>query len=138
MEELSRFEQRELSTLNAVEAMMVKRLGDELSIAAPERGALYSQKASEHAKKVAELVVRQRDADLYALLIGGFYDGWKFEFGQLRESSRYAVKTTDEGVVSLPFKLSLVNNATGDQRIIEMTLYLTIDHAGKLMVAGLN
>ena len=138
MEELSRFEQRELSTLNALEAMMVKRLGDELSIAAPERGALYSQKASEHAKKVAELVVRQRDADLYALLIGGFYDGWKFEFGQLRESSRNAVKTTDEGVVSLPLKLSLVNNATGDQRIIEMTLYLTIDHAGKLMVAGLN
>jgi len=138
MEEFSRFEQRELSTLNAVEAMMVKRLGDELSIAAPERGALYSQKASEHAKKVAELVVRQRDADLYALLIGGFYDGWKFEFGQLRESSRYAVKTTSEGVVSLPFKLSLVNNATGDQRIIEMTLYLTVDHAGKLMIAGLN
>ena len=138
MEEFSRFEQRELSMLNAVEAMMVKRLGDELSIAAPERGALYSQKASEHAKKVAELVVRQRDADLYALLIGGFYDGWKFEFGQLRESSRYAVKTTDEGVVSLPFKLSLVNNATGDQRIIEMTLYLTVDHTGKLMTAGLN
>jgi hypothetical protein len=138
MEEFSRFEQRELSTLNALEAMMVKRLGDELSIAVPERGALYMSKVAEHAKKVESLLGRQRDADIYGLLIGGTYDGWNFEFGELRESRRGPVKTTEEGIVSLPLKLSLVGSASGNQRILNVTIFVTVDYAGKLMIAGLN
>jgi len=138
MEEFSRFEQRELSTLNAIEAMMVKRLGDELSIAVPERGALYMSKVAEHAKKVESLLGRQRDADIYGQLIGGSYDGWKFEFGELRESRRGPVKTTEDGIVSLPLKLSLVGSASGNQRILNVTIFVTVDYAGKLMIAGLN
>ncbi len=138
MEELSRFEQREISTLNAIEAMMVKRLGDELSIPVPERSALYARKAAEHARKVAELLGRQRDTEIYALLVGGSYDGWTFEFGELRESRRGGVTTDGEGVVSMPFELSLIGSITRNHRTIDMTIYVTIDHAGKLMIAGLR
>jgi hypothetical protein len=138
MEELSQFEQRQLAILNAIEAMMVKRIGDELSIAAPEREALYMKLAALHTEKVIKEIERKQNSEIYGLLIGGSYDGWTFEFGELREAKRGRVSTNAEGVVSLPFQMSLVGNVTRNPKVISLTYYLTVDHSGKLMPAGIQ
>lgn len=138
MEEMSQFEQRQLTVLNAIEAMMVKRIGDELSIAAPEREALYAKLAALHAEKVIKEIEGKQDSEIYALLIGGSYDGWTFEFGELREAARGRVSANADGVVSLPFQMSLVGNVTRNPKVISLTYYLTVDHFGKLMPAGIK
>lgn len=138
MEEMSQFEQRQLAVLNAIEAMMVKRIGDELSIAAPEREALYAKLAAHHAEKVIKEIERKQNSEIYALLIGGSYDGWTFEFGELREAARGRVSANADGVVSLPFQMSLVGNVTRNPKVISLTYYLTVDHSGKLMPAGIQ
>ena len=138
MEEMSQFEQRQLAVLNAVEAMMVKRIGDELSIAAPEREALYAKLAALHAEKVIKEIERKQNSEIYALLIGGSYDGWTFEFGELREAARGRVSANADGVVSMPFQMSLVGNITRNPKVISLTYYLTVDHFGKLMPAGIR
>ena len=136
MNSFSQFEQKELTTLNALEAMMVKRIGDELSIAAPERSALYAQKASEHAQAVVTLLGRQDNSALYSMLIGGTFAGWDFEFGEMREAARGQVTSTNEGVVSMPFRISVVGNASRRQKVITMTIYYTVNYAGQLKTMG--
>jgi len=138
MEEFNQFEQRQLTTLNAVEAMMIKRVGDELSIATPERAALYGKMAAEHSQLVLRLLGGLKDSELYALLLGAVYGGWTFEFGELRESSRGRPSVTQEGVVSLPFKMSLVGANTQNHTVVNPTLFFTVDHSGKLMPAGIQ
>lgn len=138
MEEFNQFEQRQLTTLNAVEAMMIKRVGDELSIATPERGALYGKLAAEHSQLVLRLLGGLKDSELYSLLLGAVYNGWTFEFGELRESSRGRPSVTQEGVVSLPFKMSLVGTNPPNHAVVTPTLFFTVDHSGKLMPAGIQ
>ena len=116
---------------------MIKRLGDELSIAAPERAKLYESKISEHAQTVEQLLKAADDSAIFSKLVGGYYDGWNFEFGQLREASRGRIPSSD-GVVSLPFRVSVYNQQSGQQRIIDMTLYFTVDHAGQLRTTGVR
>lgn len=132
----SQFEQKELTTLNAMEAMMVKRIGDELSIAAPERSALYAKKASEHAQAVVAMLAQRDNSALYSMLIGGTSAGWTFEFGEMREASRGEITVTKEGIVSMPFRVSVVGNASRRQRVIEMTIYYTVNYAGQLKTTG--
>jgi len=137
MKEFNAFDQKELTILDAIEAMMIKRLGDELSIAAPERAKLYESKISEHAQTVEQLLKAADDSAIFSKLVGGYYDGWNFEFGQLREASRGRISSSD-GVVSLPFRVSVYNQQSGQQRIIDMTLYFTVDHAGQLRTTGVR
>lgn len=136
MSEFSQFEQKELAILNAMEAMMVKRIGDELSVAAPERGVLYAQKTSEHAKRVVELLGQQDNSAIYSMLVGGTFDRWNFEFGEMREAARGRVSFSDEGIVSMPFSVSVVGNQTRNQRVIKMTIYFTVNYAGQLKTTG--
>jgi len=136
MTDFSQFEQKELTTLNAMEAMMVKRIGDELSIAAPERGALYAQKAAEHVQAVVALLGQHDNSAIYSLLIGGKFAGWDFEFGEMREASRGRISTTAEGIISMPFRVSVVGNTSLRQRVIEMTIYFTTNYAGQLKTTG--
>lgn len=136
MDDFSKFEDKELATLNAMEAIMVKRIGDELSVVAPERAALYAQKAAEHSRAVVASLGQQDNSTIYSMLIGGTYDGWHFEFGEFREASRGQVSITNEGVVSMPFQVSVVGSASRRQRIINMTLYFTMNYAGQLKTTG--
>ena len=136
MDDFSKFEDKELATLNAMEAIMVKRIGDELSVVAPERAALYAQKAAEHSRAVVASLGQQDNGTIYSMLIGGTYDGWHFEFGEFREASRGQVSITNEGVVSMPFQVSVVGSASRRQRIINMTLYFTMNYAGQLKTTG--
>jgi hypothetical protein len=136
MDDFSKFEDKELATLNAMEAIMVKRIGDELSVVAPERAALYAQKAAEHSRAVVASLGQQDNGTIYSMLIGGTYDGWHFEFGEFREASRGQVSITNEGVVSMPFQVSVVGSVSRRQRIISMTLYFTMNYAGQLKTTG--
>ena len=136
MNDFSQFEQKELAILNAMEAMMVKRIGDELSIAAPERGVLYAQKASEHTKRVVGLIGRQDNSAIYSMLVGGTFDGWDFEFGEMREAARGSLSVSEEGIVSMPFSVSVVGNQTRSQRVVKMTIYFTVNYAGQLKTTG--
>jgi hypothetical protein len=136
MDDFSKFEDKELATLNAMEAIMVKRIGDELSVVAPERAALYAQKAAEHSRAVVASLGQQDNGTIYSMLIGGTYDGWHFEFGEFREASRGQVSITNEGVVSMPFQVSVVGSVSRRQRIISMTLYFTMKYAGQLKTTG--
>ena len=136
MNDFSQFEQKELAILNAMEAMMVKRIGDELSIAAPERGVLYAQKASEHTKRVVGLIGRQDNSAIYSMLVGGTFDGWDFEFGEMREAARGSLSVSEEGIVSMPFSVSVVGNQTRSQRVVKMTLFFTVNYAGQLKTTG--
>jgi hypothetical protein len=115
---------------------VVKRIGDELSVVAPERAALYAQKAAEHSRAVVASLGQQDNSTIYSMLIGGTYDGWHFEFGEFREASRGQVSITNEGVVSMPFQVSVVGSASRRQRIINMTLYFTMNYAGQLKTTG--
>lgn len=138
MNDFSRFEQKELAILNAMEAMMVKRIGDELSIAAPERTALYVQKTAEHTKAVVSLLGQTDNSALYSMLIGGSFDGWNFEFGEMREVARGRISVSDEGTVSLPLQVSVVGRASGQQRVLNMTIYFTVNYAGQLRPMGVH
>lgn len=138
MNDFSRFEQKELAILNAMEAMMVKRIGDELSIAAPERTALYVQKTAEHTKAVVSLLGQTDNSALYSMLIGGSFDGWNFEFGEMREAARGRISVSDEGTVSLPLQVSVVGRASRQQRVLNMTIYFTVNYAGQLRPMGVH
>ena len=138
MNDFSRFEQKELAILNAMEAMMVKRIGDELSIAAPERTALYVQKTTEHTKAVVSLLGQADNSALYSMLIGGSFDGWNFEFGEMREVARGRISVSDEGTVSLPLQVSVVGRASRQQRVLNMTIYFTVNYAGQLRPMGVH
>ena len=138
MNDFSRFEQKELAILNAMEAMMVKRIGDELSIAAPERTALYVQKTTEHTKAVVSLLGQTDNSALYSMLIGGTFDGWNFEFGEMREVARGRISVSDEGTVSLPLQVSVVGRASRQQRVLNMTIYFTVNYAGQLRPMGVH
>jgi hypothetical protein len=138
MNDFSRFEQKELAILNAMEAMMVKRIGDELSIVAPERTALYVQKTTEHTKAVVSLLGQTDNSALYSMLIGGSFDGWNFEFGEMREVARGRISVSDEGTVSLPLQVSVVGRASGQQRVLNMTIYFTVNYAGQLRPMGVH
>ena len=138
MNDFSRFEQKELAILNAMEAMMVKRIGDELSIVAPERTALYVQKTTEHTKAVVSLLGQTDNSALYSMLIGGSFDGWNFEFGEMREVARGRISVSDEGTVSLPLQVSVVGRASRQQRVLNMTIYFTVNYAGQLRPMGVH
>ena len=138
MNDFSRFEQKELAILHAMEAMMVKRIGDELSIVAPERTALYVQKTTEHTKAVVSLLGQTDNSALYSMLIGGSFDGWNFEFGEMREVARGRISVSDEGTVSLPLQVSVVGRASGQQRVLNMTIYFTVNYAGQLRPMGVH
>jgi hypothetical protein len=138
MNDFSRFEQKELAILTAMEAMMVKRIGDELSIVAPERTALYVQKTTEHTKAVVSLLGQTDNSALYSMLIGGSFDGWNFEFGEMREVARGRISVSDEGTVSLPLQVSVVGRASGQQRVLNMTIYFTVNYAGQLRPMGVH
>ena len=138
MNDFSRFEQKELAILNAMEAMMVKRIGDELSIVAPERTALYVQKTTEHTKAVVSLLGQTDNSALYSMLIGGTFDGWNFEFGEMREVARGRISVSDEGTVSLPLQVSVVGRASRQQRVLNMTIYFTVNYAGQLRPMGVH
>lgn len=138
MNDFSQFEQKELAILNAMEAMMVKRIGDELSIAAPERTALYVQKTAEHTKAVVSLLGQTDNSALYSMLIGGSFDGWNFEFGEMREVARGRISVSDEGTVSMPLQVSVVGRASRQQRVLNMTVYFTVNYAGQLRPMGVH
>ena len=70
------------------------------------------------------------------MLVGGTFDGWNFEFGEMREAARGEVSSNEEGIVSMPFNVSVVGSRSRNQRVIRMTLYFTVNYAGQLKTTG--
>jgi hypothetical protein len=131
------FEERELGTLNALESMMTKRLGDELSIAVPDRNQLYTETLRAHERAVLDQLKAKSSSDIYALIVDGKWKlgDWTFEFGELRES-RVSRPIASEGIVRVPYSLSAVDR-NGVSRIFELNLYFTVTSKGTLRLIGM-
>ncbi len=132
------FEDRELAALNAIEAMMVKRIGDELSIAAPDRNQLYQEILKGHEAAVIDKLRDKRTGDIYTMIVDSkwSYGTWTFEFGELRES-RMGRPLAADGAVSLKYDLHVVG-ASGLSQNMSLTLYFTVDAVGTLRLIGLR
>lgn len=132
------FEDKELASLNAIEAMMVKRLGDELSIAAPDRNELYQETIKGHAATVIDRLKDKRAGDIYTMIVDSRwkYGTWTFEFGELRES-RMARPLAADGIVSMKYDLHVVGNS-GASENMSLTLYFTVDAVGALRLIGMR
>ena len=131
------FEERELGTLNALESMMTKRLGDELSIAVPDRNQLYTETLRAHERAVLDQLKAKSSSDIYAMIVDGKWKlgDWTFEFGELRES-RVSRPIASEGIVRVPYSLSAVDR-NGVSRIFELNLYFTVTPKGTLRLIGM-
>lgn len=142
--EFKRFEEVELSALDAAEAMTIKRLGDELSIQPPERNSLYESKYNAHVSTVVGRLARLSDAQIYSELVGGKLGGWTFEFGEFREGRRgnpevgNLLSNKESAFVALPFTLSVVGNNSGSGRIFKLKLFYTVDSEGRLTLIGVK
>ena len=130
---------RELVGLDATEAMMTKRLGDELSIAIPDRNQRYAEAVRAHERAVDGELRTKTGSDLYAMLVGGkwYYGGWTFEFGELRES-RVGRSVVTDGEVSIPLSLAVVGSKTSQSRTFNLTLYFTVTAKGSLRLIGVK
>lgn len=130
---------REIVGLDAIEAIMVKRLGDDLSIAVPDRNQLYAEALKAHEQAVIAQLRGKSGSDLYAMLVGGKwnYGGWTFEFGELRES-RVGRPVVTEGEVSIPLSLAVVGSLTRSNRTFDLTLYFTVSSKGNLRLIGVK
>jgi hypothetical protein len=128
---------RELVGLNATEAVMTKRLGDELSIAVPDRNQLYTETQRAHERSVLDQLKTKSASDIYAMIVdGGWkYGDWTFEFGELRES-RVGRPVASEGEVRVPYELSAVDR-NGNSRVFSLNLYFTVTSKGTLRLIGI-
>ncbi len=130
---------RELVGLDAAEAMMTKRVGDELSIAIPDRNRRYAEAVRTHEQAVITQLRGKSGSDLYAMLVGGKwnYGGWTFEFGELRES-RVGRPVVTDGEVSVPLSLAVVGSLSRSNRTFDLTLYFTVSSRGTLRLIGVK
>jgi hypothetical protein len=130
---------REIVGLDAIEAIMVKRLGDDLSIAIPDRNQLYAEALKAHEQAVIGQLRTKSGSDLYAMLVGGkwYYGGWTFEFGELRES-RVGRPVVTDGEVSVPLSIAVVGSKTFSSRTFDLTLYFTVSSKGNLRLIGVK
>ncbi len=130
---------REIVGLDAIEAIMVKRLGDDLSIAIPDRNQLYAEALKAHEQAVIGQLGTKSGSDLYAMLVGGkwYYGGWTFEFGELRES-RVGRPVVTDGEVSVPLSIAVVGSKTFSSRTFDLTLYFTVSSKGNLRLIGVK
>ena len=137
MEEFSNYEQKEIGVLDSLEATMVKQLGDELSIAVPERSALYSAMQARHAQQVIDKLNALSDNILYNNhLVGLKLDSWTFELGEFRQGARGNPTIIDGAVVSIPLNVAVVGRQSGRQRNFTLNLYFTVDYMGRLILIG--
>jgi hypothetical protein len=130
---------REIVGLDAVEAIMTKRLGDDLSIAVPDRNQLYADALKAHEQDVLGKLSAKSNSDIYGMLVSGGwrYGSWTFEFGELRES-RLGKPTVLEGEISAPYSVSVVGSVTKRNEVFNMTLYFTVSPGGTLRVIGIR
>lgn len=130
---------RQLVGLDAAESIMVKRLGDELSISVPDRNQLYSRAASMHESAVLRQLKGKTGSDMYAMLVDEkwYAGGWRFEFGELRES-RVGSPVASEGEVSVPVSLAVVGSKTFQSRTFDFTFYFTVNSKGALRLIGVK
>ena len=130
---------RERIALDATEAVMIKRLGDELSIALPDRNQLYTEGLRSHELAVLAQLKGKSGSDIYAMLVGGRwkYGTWTFEFGELSES-RVGAPVAQEGEVSLPCSIAVVGSITGRREVFNLTLYFTVTATGSLRLIGVK
>ena len=137
MEEFSSYEQKEISVLDSLEATMVKQLGDELSIAVPERSALYSAMQARHAQRVIDKLNALSDNVLYNNhLVGLKLDSWTFELGEFKQGARGNPSVIDGAVVSVPLNVAVVGRTSGRPRNFTLNLYFTVDYLGRLILIG--
>jgi hypothetical protein len=117
--------------------MMTKRLGDELSIAVPDRNQLYTETLRAHERAVLDQLKSKSSSDIYAMIVDGKWKlgDWTFEFGELRES-RVSRPIASEGIVRVPYSLSAVDR-NGVSRIFELNLYFTVTSKGTLRLIGM-
>ena len=54
----------------------------------------------------------------------------------MREAARGSLSVSEEGIVSMPFSVSVVGNQTRSQRVVKMTLFFTVNYAGQLKTTG--
>lgn len=129
---------RERTALDAIEAVMTKRLGDELSIAVPDRNQLYTDTLRAHERAVLDQLKTKSSSDIYAMIVdGGWKLGdWTFAFGELREA-RIGTPVASDGNVRVPYQLSAVDKNDGSGRIFELNLYFTVTSKGTLRLIGL-
>jgi hypothetical protein len=130
---------REMVGLDAAEAIMTKRVGDELSIAIPDRNRRYAEAVRTHEQAVITQLRGKSGSDLYAMLVGGKwnYGGWTFEFGELRES-RVGRPVVTDGEVSVPLSLAVVGSLSRSNRTFDLTLYFTVSSRGTLRLIGVK
>jgi hypothetical protein len=128
---------RERIALDATESVMIKRLGDELSIALPDRNQLYTEGLRSHERTVLDQLKAKSSSDIYAMIVDGKWKlgDWTFEFGELRES-RVGHPVASEGEVRVPYSLSAVDR-NGVSRIFNLNLYFTVSSKGTLRLIGM-
>ena len=128
---------RERIALDATEAVMTKRLGDELSIAVPDRNELYVRTQRAHERAVLDQLKDKSSSDIYALIVEGKWKlgDWTFEFGELRES-RVGRPVASEGEVRVSYELSAVDR-NGVSRVFNLNLYFTVTAKGTLRLIGI-
>lgn len=130
---------REIAGLDATEAIMTKRLGDELSLAVPDRNQLYENALKKHEQAVLTKLSEKSGSDIYGMLVAGGwrYGSWRFEFGELRES-RLGKPVVSDGEISMPYSVSVVGSITNRNEVFNLTLYFTVSPAGTLRLIGIR
>lgn len=137
-EDYAAFDRDELAKVNFAEAFMTKKLGDDYSVAPPERTTAYSAAQEAHQQRVLQVLSSTRSEDIYALLVGLKYDTWTFEAGEYRRSRRGQPSVEASGRIAMPFAVGVVGNSSGAQRDLNLTLYFSVSGSGRLELIGVH
>ncbi len=92
-----------------------------------------------HESAVLRQLKGKTGSDMYAMLVDEkwYAGGWRFEFGELRES-RVGNPVASEGEVSVPVSLAVVGSKTFQSRTFDFTFFFTVNSKGTLRLIGVK
>lgn len=108
----------------AMESSLREAFGKESGVAPVD--ATYKTLLASNDDRLKKAVEVMDAAKIYSLLTGIKYNGWTFEFGEMREVRVGAVQISD-GVARFPVQVSVVGNSSRKATVFSLTLVLALE-----------
>lgn len=93
---------------------------------APLSEEIYKKQIIQNNERLRKAVEALNPTSAYALVTGIKYNGWTFEFGEMRET-RIGNAQVSGGCAILPVQFSVVGRDSGNSKIFNLSLMLALD-----------
>lgn len=108
----------------AMESALREAFGKASGVAPAE--ASYKSMVESNDLRLRRAIDAMDASKIYSLVTGIKYNGWTFEFGEMREV-RVGLPEISGGVARFPVQFSVVGNSSGNVRTFSLTLVLSLE-----------